>query len=186
MDLTIRAVGLDVSKEVRAAADRHASRIGRLVDRIVDAKLELRRHAQRTGGEITIAQVTLQTRRATLRAEERDFDPVKAVDRAMEKLERQVRRYHERKSDRFGRHVAPDDLGPAKTVTADADETEDGGEIVRTKRFQVKPMDPDEAIEQMELLGHDFFLFENTESKGVSLVYRRRDGSYGLLLPEPM
>jgi putative sigma-54 modulation protein len=58
------------------------------------------------------------------------------------------------------------------------------GEIVRVKRFDVLPMDPEEAIEQMELLGHDFFLFYNAEEASINLVYRRRDGNYGLLQPE--
>jgi putative sigma-54 modulation protein len=184
MELQIRANDVHVTDQIRNAADRHASRLDRLVDRVVDAKLELRRQGQRTGGEVTIAQVTLQTGKATLRAEERDFDPVKAVDTVMEKLERQVRRHHERKSDRHGRR--PTEASPLVMDQSLVDEEEPEELIVRTKRFPVKPMDATEAIEQMELLGHDFFLFENIEAKTVSLVYKRRDGSYGLLVPEPM
>jgi putative sigma-54 modulation protein len=71
-------------------------------------------------------------------------------------------------------------------IESQSDENESESMIVRTKRFPVKPMDASEAIEQMELLGHDFYLFENIEAKATSLVYRRKDGSYGLLIPEPM
>src|SRR5690606_3253230 len=167
MELHIRTSDVPLTDEIRAATDRHVNRLDRLVNRVVDAKLELRRQPQRTGGEVTIAQVTLQTGKATLRAEERDFDPVKAVDAAMEKLERQVRRYHEKKSDRFGRRpVEIARLEEASAEVEELDEAEDGvpATIVRTKRFPVKPMDPSEAIEQMELLGHDFFLFDNIEA----------------------
>jgi putative sigma-54 modulation protein len=133
---------------------------------------------------VTIAQVTVHTGRATLRAEERDFDSVKAVDAALEKLERQARRHHEKKADRFGRRPESQ-IEQENTAALDNDDETDGA-IVRTKRFPLKPMDAIEAIEQMELLGHDFFLFDNLDAKTVSLVYRRRDGSYGVLVPEPM
>jgi putative sigma-54 modulation protein len=190
MDLLIRTNDVELTDQIQAVAGRHASRLDRLVDRVVDAKLELRRQTQRTGGEVTVAQVTLQTGKATLRAEERDLDPIRAVDSAMDKLERQVRRHHERKSDRHGRRPAglagaaavTEELGP---IAEDAD-FDQPDVVVRTKRFPIKPMDPSEAIEQMELLGHDFYLFDNLESKVISLVYRRRDGTFGLLVPEPM
>jgi putative sigma-54 modulation protein len=189
MDLQIRTVDVHVTDEIRAAAERHASRLDRWVDRIVDAKLELRRQAQRTGGEVTIAQVTLQTGRAILRSEERDTDPVRAVDAVLQKLERQARRHHEKKADRFGRRPLNDHTPTVETLSDELlaeDEGEPEEAIVRTKRFPVKPMDSSEAIEQMELLGHDFYLFENLDARTISLVYRRRDGSYGLLIPEPM
>ena len=182
MDLQIRTNDVQITDQIRNTANRHVSRIDRWVDRVVDAKLELRRQAQRTGREVTIAQVTLQTGKATLRAEERDFDAVKAVDTVMEKLERQARRHHERKSDRFGRR--PGSTDESDIAIVDDEELEEA--IVRTKRFPVKPMDAVEAIEQMELLGHDFFLFDNLDAKTVSLVYRRKDGTYGILIPEPM
>ncbi len=182
MELQIRGNDVDVTHDVQAAAQRHAARLDRLVDRVVDAKLELRKQSQRSGGEVTVAQVTLQTGKSTLRAEERDHDPIKAVDAVMGKLETQVRKHHERKSDRHGRRLAP----YVEVAAEAADEPEGEFKIVRTKRFPVKPMDAEEAIDQMELLGHDFFLFENTDAKSVTLVYRRKDGTYGLLIPEQM
>jgi putative sigma-54 modulation protein len=151
MDLQIRTNDVQVTDEIRDIAERHATRIDRWVDRVVDAKLELRRQSQRAGGEVTIAQVTLQTGRATLRAEERDMEAARAVDTALEKLERQVRRHHERKADRFGRRpmAAVDQIEDA--VELDEFEPEEAEAVVRTKRFPVKPMDTSEAIEQMEL-----------------------------------
>ncbi len=181
MELQIRANDVHISENLQAAADRHALRLDRLVDRVVDAKLELRRQSQRNGGEVTIAQVTLHTGKTTLRAEERDADPIRAVDSAMDKLERQVRKHHERKSDRHGRRITDQTLPEIP-----ADDTDSEGQLVRTKRFPVKPMDAEEAIEQMELLGHDFFLFQNVDARAITLVYRRRDGSFGLLIPEAL
>lgn len=184
MDLQIRTNDVPVTDEIRGIAERHATRLNRWVDRVVEAKLELRRQAQRNGGEVTIAQVTLQTGRNTLRAEERDLDAARAVDTALEKLERQARRHHEKKADRHGRRpieapIEADEASLAEEM--DADEA-----IVRTKRFPVKPIDTAEAIEQMQLLGHDFYLFDNLDAKTISLVYKRRDGSFGLLIPEAM
>jgi putative sigma-54 modulation protein len=180
MELQIRTNDVELTDDLRASAQRRAARLDHLVDRVIDAKLELRSQSQRTGGSVTIAQVTLHTGKATLRAEERDHDALKAIDSAMDKLERQVRRHHERKADRHGRRLAP-----FVDTTAAEDEVEQL-HVVRTKRFALKPMDADEAIDQMELLGHDFFLFENTDAKSITLVYRRRDGSYGLLIPEQL
>jgi len=181
MELQIRTNDVNVTELLQATADRHALRLDRLVDRVVEAKLELRRQSQRNGGEVTIAQVTLHTGRTTLRAEERDADPIRAVDSAMDKLERQVRKHHERKSDRHGRRAKQQTV-----LEVTPDETDDEVQLVRTKRFPVKPMDAEEAIEQMELLGHDFFLFQNVDVRAITLVYRRRDGSFGLLIPEAL
>ena len=74
---------------------------------------------------------------------------------------------------------------PAETaLLVDDEEIEDGYEVVRRKRFPLHPMSTDEAIEQMELLGHDFFVFFNLEEEAVNVIYRRHDGNYGLLQPE--
>jgi putative sigma-54 modulation protein len=151
------------------------------VDRINDAKLELRLDKRRTGGDQVIAQFTLQSGKSLLRAEERHQDAERAVILVMDRMERQARRLHERTSRRRG--VSKDtavEAAPNGTV-----EDEDAEQaIVRIKRFSVKPMDPDEAAEQMELLGHDFFLFLNTETSAVSLLYRRKDGKLGMLIPD--
>jgi putative sigma-54 modulation protein len=181
MNLSIRGNDIQISDEIRNRANVHANRLDRIADHLVDAKLELRHLPQKTG-DVVVAQVTMQTGKVLHRAEERDPDALKAIDRAMEKIERQLRRYHEKRADRHGRRI-PD---IAAVHDGPVDEGDEEAAVVRTKRFPVKPMDIDEAIEQMELLGHDFFLFRNIEASEISLVYRRKDGSYGLLVPEPM
>lgn len=184
MDLTIRGNDVEITDDLRQFADRRVETFDRLLDRIVDAKLELRRVHQKTADAIA-AQLTIQTGRNLLRAEERDSDAQRAVDKVINKLERQARRFHEKRSDRHGPRPGPIDEIPAPLdTTADGDEPESVAALVRTKRFTVKPMDPEEAIEQMELLGHDFYLFHNAEESQINVVYRRRDGKYGLLAPE--
>lgn len=181
MDLTIRGNNIQISDEIRERANVHANRLDRVAASVVDAKLELRHQPQKTG-DVVVAQVTMQTGRVIHRAEERDVDALKAIDRSMEKIERQLRKYHEKRSDRHGRRVP--DVAIAEPQVSDDGETDET--VVRTKRFPVKPMDVDEAIEQMQLLGHDFFLFRSIEASEISLIYKRKDGSIGLLVPEPM
>jgi putative sigma-54 modulation protein len=185
MDLTIRGNDVEITDELRQFANRRVDGFDRLLGRVVDAKLELRRVHQRTSADGVAAQITIQTGRNLLRAEERDTDAQRAVVKVIDKIERQARRYHEKRSDRHGPRPGPiDELPLPIDAGADQDEPESVAALVRTKRFAVKPMDPEEAIEQMELLGHDFYLFHNAEEAQINVVYRRHDGTYGLLAPE--
>jgi putative sigma-54 modulation protein len=185
MELAIRGNDVEIKDELRQFASRRVEGLNRLLGRVVDAKLELKRTHQRTTSDSYVAQITIQTGRDILRAEERDNDPSRAVDKVINKIERQARRYHEKRSDRHGPRPGPVDEVPSPTDGAiETEEPETVAALVRTKRFTVKPMDPEEAIEQMELLGHDFYLFHNAEEAQINVVYRRRDGTYGLLAPE--
>ncbi len=197
MDLHIRAAGLKVTDEMNAFIERKIARLDRLAEHVVEANLELRKETLRNGGEMATAQLTLQTGRHILRAEERAPEATKAIDAAVDKLVRQVRKYNGKRADRrkrgvtaaaaprLGEHlaalragVASDDPGGVDDDPADA-----GDRLVRTKRFSMKPMNVDEAIDQMELIGHDFFLFQNADEDQLNVLYRRRDGSFGLLAP---
>jgi putative sigma-54 modulation protein len=185
VDLLIRANDVEITDDLRQLATRRAESIDRLLGRIVDAKLELRRLHQRTADTAVAAQITIQTGKSILRAEERDTDPQRAVDKVLDKIERQARRFHEKRADRRGPRPGPIDELPLPVAgLAEPEEPESVAQLVRTKRFAVKPMDPEEAIEQMELLGHDFYLFHNAEDAQINVVYRRRDGTYGLLAPD--
>lgn len=195
MDITIRGNGITVTDDIRAFAEKRTAKLDHLVDRVVDAKLELRANHNRVGPDTVTAQLTIQTGRRLLRAEEHDPDALAAVDRAVDKLTRQVRRFHDKRADRKGPRpesirTAGADLPPVEHTPLPEDEPTDVdaderlAALVRTKRFALKPMDVAEAIEQMELLHHDFFLFHNAAEDHLNVVYRRRDGSYGLLAPE--
>ena len=199
MEIFIRTVDIAVHDDLRAHAQRRADKLDRFLDRVTDAQLELRRRPQRRGSDVTRVQLTIHAGRSLLRAEEEDHDPRKAVDRAFDKLYHQVRRFHERRTERKAqpphRAGSLDGLRPIEPDDVEAlgdgmeDEEDELGVarrqgIVRTKRFALKPMRPDEAVDQMELLGHDFFLFFNADEGQMNVVYRRHDGSFGLLAPQ--
>jgi putative sigma-54 modulation protein len=190
MEIQVRGNGVRINDGLLEFIDRRASRLDRMVDRVVDAKLELRALHNRVGPDTTAAQITIRSGREVLRAEERAADQLVAIDQAFDKLERQIRRAHDKRSRRHapGQETIRGGVLEPETTPADdeidLDDEQDVGDLVRTKRFVVKPMDVEEAIEQMELLGHDFFLFHYVDEDIPSVVYRRRDGAYGLLIPK--
>lgn len=195
MDLHIRGNGIAISDDLREFADKRAAKLERLVRSVDEAKLELRHVHTRVGPDQIVAQLTLQSGRTLLRAEEHDPDARLAIDRAADKLEQQVRKVHSKRARRTGDGVASIRLTealasmPDEDISADLGTEDDGADaglagVVRTKRFALKPMHVDEAIEQMELLGHDFYLFQNADDHTFSVLYRRRNGDYGLLLPD--
>lgn len=126
-----------------------------------------------------------------LRAIERDGDPLIAFDQALEKLQRQIGRYKDRLVDRRKRgsgHRGLENIAvPAAAVAEAAEpiaEVPEEFEIVRVKSHSLKPMSPEEAVLQMEMVGHDFYVFLDGGAQRVGVVYRRRDGGYGLIEPE--
>lgn len=195
MELHIRSVDIPLTDELRAYAEGRANKLERLIERGSDTQLELRRRPQRTGAEVTAVQVTIRSGKKLLRAEETDFDPLKAIDQAFDKMARQMRRAHDRRTDRQAAKLdvaaiangdAPSVVQPlaAFETIEDDDDDEFGAPIVRTKRFTMKPMPPEEAVERMELLGHTFFLFFNVDDDQMNVVYRRHDKSYGIIAPD--
>lgn len=180
MELLVRGTDVTISPDLQSYATTRVSKLDRLVEHLVDAKLELRHIHRRTGGDVIAAQLTIQTGRDLLRAEESDRDVRKAIGLAAEKMETQVRKVNERRLAR--KKTAAPAVPELEQTELDA-ETDEAVAVVRTKRFKVQPLDIDEAIEHMELLGHDFFVFHNVDESGVSVVYRRHDGTYGLLVP---
>ena len=186
MDIQIRGNGVAVNDQLTTFINRRAARLVHLIDHLVEAKLELRGVHNRVGPDITIAQITIRSGRDVLRAEERATDHLQAVNQVFDKLERQVRRVHGKRARRRapGQPTIRTEMADLEATELDGLEDEQSlGDLVRTKRFGLKPMDVEEAIEQMELLGHDFFLFHLDGEDVMSVIYRRRDGAYGLLIP---
>jgi putative sigma-54 modulation protein len=131
-----------------------------------------------------IAEVTVRTKGPVLRVRESAEDMYAAIDQAARKLERQARRYRERRKAHGGR--APVGEPPARAAGEGplaAAEGEGRPRLVRRKSFDMKPMTAEEAADNMEMLGHEFYVFRN-EAGEVNVVYRRRDGDYGLIAPE--
>jgi putative sigma-54 modulation protein len=104
-----------------------------------------------------------------------------SIDLVADKLERQVKRYRDRRTRKSAQHVAVHHAPPPAEPAALPDE--ETTVIVKTKQFNMKPMPPEEAMLQLELIGHDFFVFVNAESEDVNVIYKRRDGNYGLIEP---
>jgi putative sigma-54 modulation protein len=125
-----------------------------------------------------VAEATVWTKGPVLRARESSGDMKASIDQLVNKLERQVKRYREK------RRIAPRRHAPQPTETAPFEIDENAVAITKTKQFAVNPMTPDEAVLQLELVGHDFFVFRNAESNDINVVYRRRDGRYGLIEPQ--
>ena len=129
-------------------------------------------------GARNITEITVNAGGVILRAEESSNDMYLSIDRAVDKLESQLRRHR----TKLEKRIRTAELEP---VVMEAPVIEEQSyDIVRTKKFAVKPMAVEDAITQMELLGHDFFLFLNEESETMNVLYRRNDGSYGLLQPD--
>jgi putative sigma-54 modulation protein len=189
MDVQIKAHTLKLTDELRQYIEKRVTKLDRVNERVVDAKFEIREEPHHLPPQRFVAQFTIQTRRAILRAEEKNAEVHAAVDLVTDKMARQIRRFHDRKVHRSRREAINLGMLAANQSEeiAEPEPDEDvflNGAIVRSKRFQVQPMDTAEAIEQLELLGHDFFIYHNLDTNQMNVVYRRKDGRFGLLQPE--
>ncbi len=177
MELIIRGRNIEITDQVEAYARKRIMRLERFLPTISQAELELAQENTRSRDQRQIAQLTIRmTPGILLRAEERHADLLAAIDLVVDKMERRIERF---KGRREGRSRAE----ATESVSA-GEVSSPAGRIVKIKRFEVTAMTPEEAIEQMELLGHDFFIFYNPETASINLIYRRRDGNYGLIQPE--
>lgn len=188
MNIHIRSRTGKVRDDHRTLIEEKLHKLERYTDGDSDVLVELARIQARGAGETHVVQATLHMPQGTIvRAEERQPDLQAAVDTLHDTLQRQLTRYKD-KHFRRGRTRATNGTAPApdELIAPDTDipDQEHDAQIVRTKRFAYKPMTSDEAIEQMELLGHTFFVFTDANTDQVNVVYRRRDGNYGVIVPE--
>ncbi|MCO5186088.1 MAG: ribosome-associated translation inhibitor RaiA [Anaerolineae bacterium] len=184
----IYAHNVELTPRLQQYVEKKTSRLDRYMPNIAELRVDLTAQNARNASERQIAQVTVRDQRGMiLRAEERNSDMFAAVDAVMDKTYRQIDRYRGKKRDRRRKGNKEFDesvfLEPLPIEDDQEALEEEVGSIVRRKRFVVQPMTPEEAIDQMELLGHDFFLFLDMENDSVNLVYKRRGGNYGLLQP---
>lgn len=187
MDVIFRGQHLTISEDFRQYAAEHLQKLARHLTQADHATVDLRREAKGDEGPY-IVQVTVSVNGSFLRAEERNFDLMTALDAAASALDRQAKRFKERRILRSERRVDKEHRLPAGTVAEDdeprlpRDAELIEGRVVRVKRFSLTMMTEAEAIEQMELLGHNFFWFEDVDRDELALLYRRRDGDYGMIL----
>jgi len=190
MRYVIRGNNLEVTDALREYVERKLSRMEKYFDAVQDAQGYVSMSIIR--GEHKV-EVTIPLPGLILRAEESSDDMYASVDLVVEKLERQIRKFKTRVNRKprqdasFRTYWKENGSGLTKSLTAVEESEEavdDDLEIVRTKRFNLKPMDTEEAILQMDMLGHNFFVFTNATTDQVNVIYRRRDGKYGLIEPE--
>lgn len=189
MDVIFRGQHLTISDRFREYATEQLARVERHLPMADHAIVDVRREAKSGEGRFVV-QVTIDANGSYLRAEERNHDMEVAVDAVADVLDRQAKRFKERRILRSERRVSKEERLPNSGSAEPEEErlppdTEIvAGRVVRIKHFAMKPMTEAEAIEQMENLGHIFFLFRDADREELALVYRRGDGDYGLILEE--
>ncbi len=180
MRTIVRGKNLEVPDRVRQYAERKFARLERLFDDRADAVIELSNEAHRSAADAHIVDVTLVIDGATLRSRATGGSYQEALDGVVDKVERQTIDHKEKPRVR----ARPEE---EKTLLRRiADGTADGSgdrKIVKTKRFAIEPMFEEDAVAAMEDLGHAFYVFVNAENERVSVLYKRRDGHYGLIEP---
>ena len=183
LEVEIFGRNIEITERIQDYVDKKVSKLDRYLNNIEEARVDLADvKTARSAPARQVAQITIRGKGYILRSEERSDDIFSALDTALSKMQRRISRY---KGKRYrGR-------GDGRTVadfieaTIEEEVEEDAPRIVRRKQFLLFPMDEQEAIEQMSLLGHeDFFVFYNPNTNGVNVLYKRRDGSYGLIEPE--
>jgi putative sigma-54 modulation protein len=180
VEITTR--NIDLSDRLRDYVTKKVSKLDRYLDILEEAKVDLSfAKAARDANDRQVAQLTIRGKGVLLRAEERTDDIFASVDAVLDKINRQIERYKGRRWKKRG-----DGRAAAETQESFEEDLADLEEsIVRRKQFLLSPMDVHEAVEQMNLLGHNlFFVFLNSETNQTNVLYRRRDGSLGLIETE--
>lgn len=177
----VRGENIEVTEAIRDYVEKKVGKLERYFNDVPNATahVNLKVYTEKTAK----VEVTIPLPYLVLRAEETSPDLYASVDLVVDKLERQIRKF-KTKINRKSRETAMPDTDPAVLFNNEPAEEEANGselDIVRTKRLSLKPMDSEEAVLQMNMLGHNFFIFEDAETNGTSIVYRRKDGKYGLI-----
>lgn len=164
---------IEVTDAMRSYAEDKLEKLERFSDQIVDAKVVMS-YNERVGGEPAKVEVQVNVPNGIVRAEERGLDHYAAVDQVVDKLERQLKKFK-------GRSIAK--RGEEKPAPIEPEPEDEAPQIVRTKKHVMRPMAPEDAAMEMDALGHDFYVFRNVDTDGITVIYLRQDGHYGLIEP---
>ena len=181
MNYNIRGENIEVTPAIREYVEKKIAKLDRYFTESPDAQVNV--NLKVYNDKKSKVEVTITMTQLVLRAEEMNVDMYAAIDLIVDKLERQIRK-HKTKVNRKFREKGG--ITTLFTVTEDkeapvVEEDLEELELVRTKRFDLKPMDSEEAILQMNLLGHSFYVFTNADTQNTNVVYKRKDGRYGLI-----
>jgi putative sigma-54 modulation protein len=184
MNCIIRGNNLELTDALKEFIEKKMSRLDKYFDKPFTANVALSVQKDDHRVEVTIPYPGM-----TIRAEEVSEDMYASVDLVVEKLERQIRKYKTKVNRKLRSNGSlrflqnGSNLQPSTIAIEELDDTSEI-KIVRRKQFEFKPMDPEEAVLQMEMLGHNFFVFHNAETNQPNVIYKRKDGKYGLIEPE--
>ena len=177
MRLQVKGRNVEVSESIRRYAEEKLGKLERQLADPTQVELELAVETNPSIANGHVAEATIWTKGPTLRARESSTAFEASIDQLVDKLERQVKRYREKRSRReAGRRANGQSAREPQLSAEQLDRM-----IVKSKQLQLRPMSPEEAVLQLELIGHDFFVFEHEETGATNIVYRRRDGGYGHL-----
>lgn len=173
--INVTGRNLEITQALRDYTEKKVAKIEKYLQ---DNQTSTAEVVLRTERGVHIAEVTVNLSGLILRGEGKTSDMYVSIDAAVDRIERQFNKYKTRinrriQGPKLGEMVPPPAAGQGERTSSP--------KIVRTKRFALKPMDAEEAVLQMELLGHDFFVFRDADSGEVSVLYKRRDGNYGLI-----
>ena len=179
MDLQITGKNMELTPTIHRYIERKLDKLNRHLPNIIDARVEVSAEKTKSPQQHFVVKIALASRNTKLHGEERGDDVFTAIDRVVEIIDRQIEHHKGKlyKKNR-GDSLAKSEFSP------EVDAVESEAKVVRVKRFILKPMSVDEAIDQMELLGHDFFMFFNSGTEELNLLYQRKDGDYGLIETE--
>jgi putative sigma-54 modulation protein len=175
MRVVVSGKNIEMTDALKSIVDKKLTRLDRYFDPQVEAQATLSVTKNRH-----IIEVTIPFNGVILRGEEANEDMYASIDLVVDKIERQIRK----QKTRLARRIHGDSLRFHQIAQIEEEDEGEEPKVVKTKRFAVKPMSTEEAVLQMELLGHSFFVYENAESEEVNVVYKRKDGNYGLIEPE--
>ncbi len=177
MRLHVKGKNVDVSQAIHEYAVRKLGKLDAQLAEQTHVELELMVERNPSIADNNVAEATIWTKGPVLRAREASTDMKASIDLLVDKLERQVKRYREKRRHEHDRHER------ANGGSAPVSIPEEVAMIVKTKQFVLNAMTAEDAVEQLELIGHDFFVFRNADSGEINVVYRRRDGDYGVIEP---
>ena len=180
MDVQITVKNMELLPTARSYAEKKLGKLDRHLPRKIETKVEIGEEKTKSPGDRYVVQVTINSDGTLLRGEERGADLFAAIDKVTKVMNRQIEHY-KGKLQRKGRGYSPV-RGKMEGETEPPPLSDH--KVVKTKRFTIKPMSAEEAIDQMELLGHNFFLFYNAKTQKINLVYQRKDENYGLIDPD--
>jgi len=175
MQLQVKGKNTDVPEPIRAYAEQKLGKLARQLPALARIEVELAVEHNPSIADSNIAEATVWSKGPVLRARESSPDMRASIDLLADKLERRVTRYREKRN----RHHDPRSGRRASLQVAPGEATP----IVKSKHFALGEMSPEDAVDQLELVGHDFFVFRNGDTHEINVVYRRRDGAYGLIEP---